>query len=178
MRTTLGRDFAKNPRDPKARFILVGFRLCQFAMQGSRLQALASLPLVACYRLLTEFVLGIELRPKTSVGPGLTIFHGFGLVVNDHAQLGADVTLRNGVTIGHKKAGGPCPVLHDGVVVGAGAIILGGVTIGQNASIGAGSVVLTDVPAGAVFAGNPARELVRGTPLSKIGNSKSDDFNG
>lgn len=103
--------------------------------------------------------MGVELRPKTLVGPGLTIYHGFGLVVNDHAKIGAGVTLRNGVVIGNKVTDGACPTIDDGVQVGANAVILGDVRIGAGAKIGAGAVVVRDVLAGSVVVGNPAREI-------------------
>jgi serine acetyltransferase len=121
----------------------------------------SSFPAVALYRIFTEFLLGIELRPKTRVGPGLTIFHGTGLVVNDHALLGAAVTLRNGVVIGHKRPGQGAPFLQDHVDVGAAALIIGAVTVGRRAQVGAGAVVVRDVPAEDVVAGNPARSVRR-----------------
>ena len=152
-------DFAANTRDPKTRSVLVGFRICQWLMQDNELPRRRSLPIVILYRAMTEFVLGIELRPKTVIGPGLTIYHGFGLVVNDHAILGAGVTLRNGVVIGNKQDGGACPTIDDGVVVGANAVIIGGIHIGERAQIGAGAVVTKNVRPGAVVAGNPAREI-------------------
>lgn len=152
-------DVAANARDPKAQIVLVGFRICQWLIRDNERPRRRSLPAVAVYRLLTEFVLGVELRPKTLVGPGLTIFHGFGLVVNDHARIGAGVTLRNGVVIGNKHHDGPCPVIGDGVVVGANAVIIGGIRVGDHAQVGAGAVVTKDVPAGATVGGNPAREI-------------------
>jgi serine acetyltransferase len=116
---------------------------------------------VALYRAWTEGTLALELRPKTRVGGGLALYHGFGLVVNDHTVIGEGVTLRNGVTIGNRIPGGPCPDIGDGVVFGAGAIVVGGLVIGEQARIGAGAVVLKHVPAGATAVGNPARILPR-----------------
>jgi putative colanic acid biosynthesis acetyltransferase WcaB len=119
----------------------------------------SSIPLVVAYRFLTEFALGIELRPKTTIGAGLTIYHGTGLVVNDHARLGKNVTLRNGVTIGHKVPSGGSPVIGDGVEIGASALIIGDITIGDGAIIGAGSVVVKSVAPFTSVAGNPARKI-------------------
>ncbi|WFU79138.1 serine acetyltransferase [Bradyrhizobium sp. CIAT3101] len=98
-------------------------------------------------------------------GPGLVIVHGWGLVVNREAIIGANVTLFNGVVIGRKdrimKDGRHTeyPVIGDDVWIGPQAIVLGGVKIGSGAIIGAGSVVTKDVPPHSVVAGNPARIL-------------------
>ena len=120
---------------------------------------LISIPFVIAHRVLTEVVLGIELRPKTSVGAGLAIYHGTGLVVNDHAKIGANVVLRNGVTIGHQFAGGGSPRIADGVEVGASALIIGDIQIGEGAVIGAGAVVVKSVEPYTSVGGNPAKKI-------------------
>jgi putative colanic acid biosynthesis acetyltransferase WcaB len=113
-----------------------------------------------------EWVLGVELRYKTSVGPRLRLFHAHALVVHEGTTIGADCTLRQSTTIGNKTLsdGTPsaCPTLGTGVDVGANVVILGPIFIGARAVIGAGSVVVKDVPAGATVAGNPARIIHTG----------------
>lgn len=151
-------DWRANPRNPRIRLMLAWLRAVQavHARTGSRLAAsLLEVP----YRLVFEWGMGIELRPKTQIGSGLTIHHGTGLVVNDASVIGSGVTLRNGVTIGNREEGGGCPVIGDRVEIGAGAILLGPITVGDGARIGAGAVVLADVPAGGRAVGNPARLL-------------------
>ncbi|MCS5494492.1 serine O-acetyltransferase [Curtobacterium flaccumfaciens] len=160
-RTTLRADLRANRGDVKSQLVLAGLRVCQFLMRSRARPRRRSLPAVILYRLATEFVLGIELRPKTMVGPGLTIFHGTGLVVNDHALIGSGVTLRNGVVIGHKRPGERAPFVRDGVDVGAAALIIGAVTVGRSAKVGAGAVVVRDVPDGDTVVGNPARSVRR-----------------
>jgi putative colanic acid biosynthesis acetyltransferase WcaB len=159
-------DRPSNPRDPRSQLILIMFRLAQGAYRSDGTLRLWCIPLVVGYRFITEFILGIELRPRTSVGPGLSIYHGFSIVVNDHAIIGKDVKLRHNVTIGHLRPGGPSPVIGDGVEFGAGAIVLGGVHIGDGAVIGAGAVVTKDVPAGYVAVGNPATIRPRRSSVS------------
>lgn len=149
-------DWRVNRREYRALAALTLFRMTQRAMGSLERPRVASYVLIIAYRLFTEFLLGMELRPKTAVGPGLTIHHGYGLVVNDRAIIGAGVILRHGVTIGHKVPGGASPVIEDGVEIGAGAIVLGDIVVGRGAIIGAGSVVTTSVPPGAIVAGNPA----------------------
>ena len=152
-------DMKANPGNPKVRAILLGLRICQVLMGDRVNPRVASLPFVAAYRIITEFFLGIEIPPKTMIGAGLCVYHGFGLVINDHCVIGQNVTVRNGVTIGNRKAGGPVPCIGNGVDIGAGAIILGGIKLGDGCRVGAGSVVLHSVSVGATVVGNPARPL-------------------
>ena len=149
-------DRQANSSDPKMRMALYWFRVCQFAMGDLDNPRRASRPLVIAYRLLTESMLGFELRPKTSVGPGLRIYHGFGLVVNDRATIGSGVTLRNGVTIGHRRPGTPSPRIGNNVSIGANACVIGDITLGDGAQVGAGAVVVHSIPPGRSAVGNPA----------------------
>ncbi len=160
-------DLAANRANPKGRFVMLAFRLTH-AVRGRGRPPLWSLPAVAVYRLVVDWLLGIEIPPSTRVGPGLCVWHGTGLVLHKRVQLGAGVTLRHGVTIGvlgdGRDEAAMAPILGDRVDVGAGAIVLGPITIGDDASIGAGAVVLCDVPAGATAVGNPARVLTERRP--------------
>jgi len=102
---------------------------------------------------------GIEIHPGAKIGRRFFIDHGMGVVIGETAEIGDDVLLYQGVVLGgtslaKKKRH---PTLGDNVVVGAGAIVLGAVKIGEHARIGAGSVVITDVPANATAVGVPAR---------------------
>jgi serine O-acetyltransferase len=106
---------------------------------------------------LTETATGISIPKSVSVGPGLKIWHFGNIFVNPESVLGANCTLRQGVTIGNRVEGGPSPVLEDDVELGAYAQILGGVRLGRGSKVGAMSVVLVDVPEGATAVGIPAR---------------------
>lgn len=132
----------------------------------------------AVYRAFSEMFLGTELRPKTRVGTGLTIHHGFGLVVNDHATIGRNVVLRNGVVIGNKVPGGACPVIEDEVQIGANAVVIGGITVGHHAKIGAGAVVTQTVEPYAVMVGNPARKLTHNAERLTSGSNHDTDISG
>ena len=106
---------------------------------------------------LAETATGISLPKSARIGPGLRIWHFGNVFVHPDAVLGANCTLRQGVTIGNRREGGPVPRLGDDVELGAYAQVLGGVRVGQGARIGAMAVVLVDVPDGAAAVGNPAR---------------------
>lgn len=102
---------------------------------------------------------GIEIHPGATIGKGLFIDHGTGVVIGETAVLGDNVTLYQGVTLGGtgKEHGKRHPTLEDNVMVSAGAKILGSFTIGENSKIGAGSVVLGPVPANCTVVGVPGR---------------------
>jgi len=106
---------------------------------------------------LVETLTGISLPKAARVGPGLRIWHFGNIFVHPAAVLGANCTLRQGVTIGNRHDDGPVPRLGDDVELGAYAQVLGDVRVGRGAKVGAMSVVLKDVPEGGVAVGNPAR---------------------
>jgi serine O-acetyltransferase len=110
---------------------------------------------------LARALTGIEIHPGASIGRRFFIDHGMGVVIGETAEIGDDVTLYHGVTLGGTswKEGKRHPTLGNGVVVGAGAKILGPLFIGDNAKIGSNAVVVKDVPAGVTAAGIPARVL-------------------
>lgn len=110
------------------------------------------------YRVI-ETLTGISIPKSAEVGPGLRIYHFGNIFIHAGAKIGANCTLRQGVTIGNRHDGGPVPVLEDDVELGAYAQVLGGVRIGRGAKIGAMSVVLIDVPEGATAVGVPARVI-------------------
>src|SRR4051794_20510879 len=109
----------------------------------------------------TETLTGISIPKSALVGPGLRIYHFGTIIVHDDAKIGANCTLRHGVTIGNRVDDGPVPVIEDDVELGAYAQVLGGVRVGRGARVGAMSVVLRDVPADAVAVGVPARIIDR-----------------
>ena len=110
-------------------------------------------------RLLT----GIEIHPAARIGRRLFIDHGMGVVIGETSIVGDDVTLYQGVTLGGtgKEQGKRHPTLEDGVVVGSGAKILGNITVGKNCRIGAGSVVLRNVPDNSTVVGVPGHIIFR-----------------
>jgi len=110
-----------------------------------------------------RFLTGIEIHPAARLGPGLFIDHGMGVVIGETAEVGENVTILHGVTLGGTsvKREKRHPTLADNVVVGAGAKILGAFTIGAGSRIGAGSVVVREVPENSVVVGVPGRVTFR-----------------
>lgn len=106
---------------------------------------------------------GIEIHPGATIGRRFFIDHGTGVVVGETAEIGDDVTLYHGVTLGGTtwNKGKRHPTVENNVVVGAGAKILGPITVGEGARVGSNAVVLKDVPAGATMVGIPARAVNR-----------------
>lgn len=106
-----------------------------------------------------RFLTGIEIHPGASIGSGLFIDHGMGVVVGETTEIGDNVTLFQGVTLGGtgKQRGKRHPTIGNHVVVGAGAKVLGPITIGDYVKIGANSVVLQDVPNHSTVVGIPGR---------------------
>jgi serine O-acetyltransferase len=100
---------------------------------------------------------GIEIHPGASIGRRFFIDHGMGVVIGETAEIGDDVMLYHGVTLGGRslEAGKRHPTLGNGVVVGAGAKILGPLTIGAHSAVGANAVVVRDVPADSIVVGIP-----------------------
>ena len=118
-----------------------------------------------------RFLTGIEIHPAAKIGRRFFIDHGMGVVIGETAEIGNDVTLYHGVTLGgiSLNEGKRHPTLEDGVVVGAGAKVLGGFTVGKYAKIGSNAVVVKEVPAGATMVGSAARMIHDKALAEKIG---------
>lgn len=109
-------------------------------------------------------ITGIEIHPGATIGDNLLIDHGMGVVIGETAEVGNNVTIFHGVTLGGlggEKGEKRHPTIEDDVLIGAGAKILGPITIGKGAKVGANSVVLEDVPAYATAVGAPAKIKVK-----------------
>jgi len=115
---------------------------------------------------LTRMFTGIEIHPGATIGRGFFIDHGMGVVIGETAEIGADVTLYHGVTLGGTSLnkGKRHPTIGDRVVIGAGAKVLGAITIGDDTRIGANAVVVKSVPANAVVVGVPGQNIARSKP--------------
>jgi serine O-acetyltransferase len=110
-----------------------------------------------------RFVTGIEIHPAARIAPGVFIDHGMGVVIGETAEVAENVTLYQGVTLGGTslKREKRHPTLERNVVVGAGAAVIGAITVGEGTRVGAGSVVVSDVPRNSVVVGVPGKVIFR-----------------
>lgn len=123
------------------------------------LRGVPILPFVVSY--LSRAVTGVEIHPGARIGDGIFIDHGSGVVIGETSEIGENVTLYQGVTLGGTgfQAGKRHPTVEDNVTVGSGAKLLGPLTVGANAKIGANTVVIEDVPPNSTVVGNPGHPV-------------------
>lgn len=147
----------------KAKLVILFYRMSTLWCCRNPLLRLIGLPFVILNKLISECLFSVEIPHHTRIGYGLKIYHPHALVLGRDVVIGENCTLRQGVTIGnvtHRDGTmTPSPVLGNHVELGASAIILGDIHIGDGATIGAGTVVTKDLPAGAVAVGAGFRLL-------------------
>ncbi len=116
----------------------------------------------------TRFFTGIEIHPGATIGDGFFIDHGMGVVIGETSEIGHNVTIYHGVTLGGTSLskGKRHPTIEDDVVIGAGAKVLGAINIGRNSRIGANAVVVKSVPPDSVVVGVPGQVVHRSLPTS------------
>lgn len=126
---------------------------------------------------LSRFFTGIEIHPGAEIGSGFFIDHGMGVVIGETTEIGSNVTIFQGVTLGGtgKEQGKRHPTIGDNVVIGTGAKVLGPIVIGENSRVGAGSVVLSSAPPNSTVVGIPARVVYyNGEKVPSINLNHSD----
>lgn len=155
-------DWQANRREGRSLLIVTLFRLAQAARAQRPALRIFAFPILVLYKLTVEWLLTVDLPVRTRVGPGLSLDHAYAIVVHPDVVIGSRCVLIQGVTIGQKSASGEhrAPVIGDDVTFGAHATALGPIHIGDGAKIGAGAVVLCDVPAHATAVGVPARVIL------------------
>ncbi len=155
-------------RDPAAKSILEVV-LCYPGLHALILHRIAHYfylkNMVIFPRLLSQisrFLTGVEIHPGAKIGSGFFIDHGMGIVIGETAEIGDNVTLYQGVTLGGtgKEKGKRHPTVGNNVVLGAGAKVLGPVEVGCNAKVGSGSVVLSNVPSNTTVVGVPGKAAI------------------
>ncbi|MGR3274450.1 serine acetyltransferase [Acaryochloris marina NIES-2412] len=141
----------------KSRLVLSSFRASQLLSKLPYPFRLATY----LYQIFAEILFAIELPFDTKIGSNLQLQHGFNLVVNHATTIGSNCIIRHSTTIGNKilcdGSTSSSPIIGDNVEIGCNVVILGPIKIGNNAVIGAGAIVVSNVPEHAVVAGNPAK---------------------
>jgi serine O-acetyltransferase len=167
---TLKRDIqATKERDPACRGTLEvllcypGIHALWFHRLAHRCWGAGFLLLARFVSHLGRFFTGIEIHPAATIGPGVFIDHGMGVVIGETAEVGENVTIYQGVTLGGTSLERVKrhPTIHRNAVIGSGAKILGPFTVGENSRIGSGSVVVKEVPPNSVVVGVPGRVIYR-----------------
>ena len=136
---------------------LIAYRIAHFLYNHKRF---------FCARLLSQlarFFTGIEIHPGAKIGKGLFIDHGMGVVIGETSEIGDNVTIYHGVTLGGtgKEKGKRHPTVEDDVIIGAGAKVLGPITLKKGSRVGANTVVLKEVPEQATVVGCAGRNIIR-----------------
>lgn len=153
---TLLFDIKVNKKNTKGLLFIVFFRLSNLFSRNVILKILG-LPIRLLYKIIVQWVLGIDIPDQTKIGKGFKVFHGQGLIISNLTIIGNNVTVRHNTTIGNAKHDGGCPIIGNNVNIGANSVVIGDINIGSNSFIAAGSVVVKDVPANVIVAGNPAK---------------------
>lgn len=141
-------------------YILITLLRLSGWLAKTKIRRIIGLPVRLFYRLLSRNIMHVEIWDTMELGQGLKLWHGaHGSVINPYTRIGINFSLRQNTTIGSSSFNDDtlCPVIGNNVEVGPNCTILGQIQIGDNVKIGGGSVVVKDVPEGAVVAGNPAK---------------------
>ncbi|WP_179405214.1 serine O-acetyltransferase [Burkholderia guangdongensis] len=145
--------------------VMLAYRIAHYLARRSRITRVLGAPLIALYVFVADWIMGIDIPPGTRIGEGFTLYHGTGTVINGYCAIGARCVMRHGVTIGNllrdDGTTSGVPSIGDDVEFGAHCIVLGEVRIGDRARIGAGAVVLRDVPDDGVAVGVPATVSIK-----------------
>ncbi len=153
-------DWKANKGNIKGKLVMLSFRIAHLATIHKAVHFLM-IPYLLFYKVFVLWFLGVEIQHRAKIGRGLKMSHGIGLVIHKSTTIGKNCSIRQCTTIGNKtdadgnKTAGT--VIGDHVDIGANVCIIGKLIIGSNSTIGAGSVVVKNVPDKVVVAGNPAR---------------------
>jgi putative colanic acid biosynthesis acetyltransferase WcaB len=134
------------------------FKTSQFFTKNIVLKILG-FPIRIFYKILFNWIFGIDIPDSTKIGKGFNVYHGQGLVINSQTIIGKNVIVRQNTTIGNSHQNGGSPIIEDNDDIGANSVIIGEIIIGSNSVIAAGSIVIKNVEPNTIVAGNPARYI-------------------
>tara|TARA_B110000879_G_scaffold143516_1_gene186557 strand:- start:1048 stop:1494 length:447 start_codon:yes stop_codon:yes gene_type:complete len=145
-------------KNTKGTFIVMFYRISNMIYRSSP-WTLFLFPIRVIYKILLNYIMGIEIPDTLVIGKNLRIFHGQGIVIHQGCKLGDNLTLRHNVTIGNSVSNGKCPVLGNNINIGCGVVIIGDIEIKDNVNIGANTLVNKSVPENSTVVGNPMKIL-------------------
>jgi putative colanic acid biosynthesis acetyltransferase WcaB len=161
MLTSLKEDIVCNKGNTKGLFFIVVFRLCSFRFKNKSLNILL-FPISILYKIIIQWILGIDISLETKIGKGFKLYHGIATVIHPNVIIGDYVIIRQSTTIGAKDNNGlEVPRICDCVDIGSNCVIIGGITIHENSKIGAGSVIVKNIESGSVAIGTPTFRIIR-----------------
>ena len=149
-------DIKANSSNTKGLFFIIFFRISAFFTKNLLLKIIG-FPIRFLYKVIIEWLIGIDIPDLTKIGKGFKVYHGQSLVINKETIIGDFVTIRQSTTIGNSKSKGKSPIIENNVTIGSNVVIIGEILIGKNSIIAAGSVVVKDVLECTLVAGNPAK---------------------
>lgn len=140
----------------KGLFFIIGYKITH-AVARYRITRICLFPIIILYRLLYNWLLGIDISERVKIGKNFVLWHGIGTIIHPDAIIGNNVTIRHSTTIGNARRGGKAPTIGNNVNIGSNVVIIGDINIGDNVNVGAGSVITKSIPSNVVVAGNPAK---------------------
>lgn len=145
-------------QNSKGVLLLFAFRLSSFFVRNTLLKFIG-FPIRIAYKILIQWIIGLDIPDTTKIGYAFNIYHGQSLIISKDTLIGNFVIVRQNTTIGNSHNNGGSPRIGDNVEIGANSVIIGDIYIGNNSIIAAGSVVVKNVPSNVVVAGNPAKVI-------------------
>lgn len=146
----------------KGLLFIVCFRIAHYVSQH-KITKICLCPIWILYRLVFNWVLGIDISQYATIGRNFVLWHGIGTIVHPQAIIGDNVTMRHNTTIGNAKNDSGAPIIGNNVDIGCNVVIIGDITIGDNVTIGAGTIITTSIPSNVVVVGNPSKVLNKNT---------------
>ncbi|EHA1082319.1 serine O-acetyltransferase [Photobacterium damselae] len=144
-----------------AKLFIINFRLASLFYSSSLINKVFIVNVL--FLKLLKFICGLDIPPRTKIGEGMILYHPQNIVINADSVLGRNVMLKHNVTIGNKidpiTGKHVSPVIGNNVELSPGVIVLGGISVGDNSIIGAGSIVVKNIPANSIAVGSPAKVI-------------------